>query len=149
MKLHLAAALALAFAAPAFAQEAYKAPRTPAGAPDLQGMWSNVSLTSLERAAQFKTLVIPEDQAKKIEAQRAAADARGSQRTDPNSGAPKAGQDVGGYNNFYVDAGTQYARINGEARTSWIVDPADGRIPYTAAGKKSFDDKLAFVRGTF
>jgi hypothetical protein len=149
MKLHLAAALALALVAPAFAQEAYTAPRTADGKPDLQGMWSNVSLTSLERPARFKTLAIPDDQAKKIEAQRAAADARGSQRTDPNSGAPKAGQDVGGYNNFYVDAGTSFARIKGEVRSSWIVDPADGRIPYTAAGKKQFDDKLFFVRNTF
>jgi hypothetical protein len=139
----------LALAAPAFAQGAYKAPRTPDGHPDFQGLWSNVSLTSLERPSQFKTLVIPDDQAKKIEAQRAAANARGSARTDPNSGAPKAGQDVGGYNNFYVDAGTQYAKIDGEARSSWIVDPADGRIPYTAAGRKKFDDSLYFVRNTF
>ena len=141
--------LAMGVASPTFSQEAYKAPRTADGKPDLQGMWSNVSLTSLERPAQFKTLVIPDDQAKKIEAQRAAADARGSQRTDPNSGAPKAGQDVGGYNNFYVDAGTNFAKIKGEYRSSWIVDPPSGKIPYTAAGKKQFDDRLAFVRNTF
>ncbi len=151
MKMRLAGLLVLAMgmASPAFSEEAYKAPRTADGKPDLEGMWSNVSLTSLERPAQFKTLMIPDDQAKKIEAQRAAADARGSQRTDPNSGAPKAGQDVGGYNSFYVDAGTQFAKIKGEVRSSWIVDPADGHIPYTAAGKKQFDDRLSFVRTTF
>ena len=102
MKLHLAGLIALMMAAPAFAQTpapqapAYKAPRTPDGKPDLQGFWSNVSLTSLERSGQFKSLAIPEADAKRIEAQRAAADARGNQRTDPKSGAPKAGQDVGG-----------------------------------------------------
>jgi hypothetical protein len=143
------AALALMAAPVGLAQEAYKAPRTPFGTPDFQGFWTNVSLTSLERSGQFKTLVIPEEQAKKIETARAAADARGNERTDPNSGAPKAGQDVGGYNNFYVDAGTHFARINGEIRSSWIVDPESGKIPYTAAGKKKFDDSLYFVRNTF
>ncbi len=155
MKLHLAGLIALMMAAPAFAQTpasqapAYKAPRTPDGKPDLQGFWSNVSLTSLERSGQFKSLAIPEADAKRLEAQRAAADARGNQRTDPNSGAPRAGQDVGGYNSFYVDAGSSYAKIKGEYRSSWIVDPPNGRIPYTVAGKKEFDDRLAFVRNTF
>ena len=150
MKLLLSAAMALAIAAPAFAQTpAYSPPRTPDGKPDLQGFWSNVSLTSLERSGQFKSLVIPAEDAKRLETQRAASDARGNQRTDPNSGAPRAGQDVGGYNNFYVDAGTHYGVIKGEVRSSWIVDPPNGKIPYTPEGKKKFDDGLYFVRNTF
>jgi hypothetical protein len=149
MKLLLSAAMALALTAPAFAQQAYSPPRTPDGKPDLQGFWSNVSPTSLERSGQFKSLVIPPEDAKRLEAQRAAADARGNQRTDPNSGAPRAGSDVGGYNSFYVDAGSSYGVINGEIRSSWIVDPSNGRIPYTAEGKKRFDDGLYFVRNTF
>ena len=130
-------------------QEAYQPPRAADGKPDFQGFWTNVSLTSLERSGQFKSLVIPEADAKRLETQRAAADARGNQRTDPNSGAPRAGQDVGGYNNFYVDAGTHYGRIKGEIRSSWIVDPPNGKIPYTPEGKKKFDDGLFFVRNTF
>ena len=149
MRMVSAIALAVAWASPALAQEAYQAPRTADGKPDFQGFWTNVSLTSLERPGQFKQLAIPEADAKRIETQRAAANARGNDRTDPNSGAPKAGQDVGGYNSFYVDAGSSYAKINGEYRSSWIVDPPSGKIPYTAAGKKQFDDKLSFVRNTF
>jgi hypothetical protein len=141
--------VALAMAAPAFAQEAYQPARTADGKPDLQGFWTNVSLTSLERPGNFKSLVIPEADAKRIEAQRAAANERGNQRTDPNSGAPRAGSDVGGYNNFYVDAGTHYGKIKGEIRSSWIVDPPNGKIPYTPEGKKKFDENLAFVRNTF
>ncbi|MEZ5937440.1 MAG: hypothetical protein R3C52_04390 [Hyphomonadaceae bacterium] len=127
----------------------YEPPRTTSGTPDFQGLWTNVSLTSLERPARFKSLVIPEDQATKLEAARAAADARGAAPTDPNEGAPKAGSNVGGYNNFYVDAGTHFAKINGEVRSSWIVDPADGKLPYSAQGQKAFDDGLHFVRNTF
>ncbi len=151
MKLRLAGlvALAIAIAPAALAQATYTAPRTPDGKPDFNGFWTNVSLTSLERSGQFKSLVIPEADAQRIEAGRAAADVRASLPTDPNSGAPKAGQDVGGYNNFYVDAGTHFAKINGETRSSWIIDPPSGKIPYTAEGKKKFDESLHFVRNTF
>ena len=151
MKLRLAGlvALAIAIAPAAPAQATYTVPRTPDGKPDFNGFWTNVSLTSLERSGQFKSLVIPEADAQRIEAGRAAADVRASLPTDPNSGAPKAGQDVGGYNNFYVDAGTHFAKINGETRSSWIIDPPSGKIPYTADGKKKFDESLHFVRNTF
>ena len=151
MKLRLAGlvALAIAIAPAALAQATYTVPRTPDGKPDFNGFWTNVSLTSLERSGQFKSLVIPEADAQRIEAGRAAADVRASLPTDPNSGAPKAGQDVGGYNNFYVDAGTHFAKINGETRSSWIIDPPSGKIPYTADGKKKFDESLHFVRNTF
>jgi hypothetical protein len=144
--LALFAALA---AAPAFAQEAYTPPRTPDGKVDFQGYWTNVSLTSLERSGQFKELTIPDEQVARLEAARAAADARGNERTDPNSGAPVAGRDVGGYNSFYVDAGSSYARVNGQARSSWIVDPPSGKLPYSPAGKKLFDDNLHAVRTSF
>jgi hypothetical protein len=155
MNLRLTSLAALAaIASPAFGQTpaaapAYQPPRTSDGKPDLQGFWTNVSLTSLERPGNFKSLVIPEADAKRIETQRAADNARGNERTDPNSGAPRAGQDVGGYNNFYVDAGTHYGKIKGEIRSSWIVDPPNGKIPYTPEGKKKFDESLAFVRNTF
>src|SRR3954454_23692566 len=45
---------------PVFAQaETYRAPRTPFGQPDLQGVWTNVSLTPLERPAEFQGLTVP------------------------------------------------------------------------------------------
>ena len=145
-----AIAAALLLAPVAFAQAGgYTPPRAADGKPDLQGFWVNTSLTSLERSGQFKELAIPPEQAAKLEAGRAAADARSALPTDPNSGAPTKGQDVGGYNSFYVDAGTHYATIKGEKRSSWIVDPPNGKIPYTPAGRKAFDDGLHFVRNTF
>jgi len=151
MRHALFALLAAAALAPsALAQVAeYKAPRTPDGKPDLQGLWTNVSLTNLERSPRTPNLVMKPEDAKKIEEANAKQSQRGAERTDPTTGAPKAGQDVGGYNSFWVDSGTHFANIKGEVRSSWIVDPPNGRIPYTPAGKKIFDDNLAFVRGTF
>ena len=55
--------LASLCAATASAQ-AYKAPRNGFGQPDLEGVWTNASLTSLERPAQLKTRTLTEAQAR-------------------------------------------------------------------------------------
>jgi hypothetical protein len=36
---------------------------------------------------------------------------------------------VGGYNYFWIDAGDHFATVNGERRSSIIVDPPNGRVP--------------------
>src|SRR5690348_6515491 len=45
----------------------YKAPRTSFGAPDLQGTWSNLSLTELERPAGVTALILDDNQAAALE----------------------------------------------------------------------------------
>jgi hypothetical protein len=143
-------ALALAaIAASAQAQPAYKAPRNAFGQPDLEGVWTNASLTGLERPAQFKSLTIPEAQARQVEQMRARMMEAQSRPTDPNAPAPKAGQDPGGYNAFWTDGGSRMGRIRGEVRTSWLVDPADGKLPYRPEGWKLYQDALNTARNTF
>ncbi|HAG72312.1 MAG TPA: hypothetical protein DCL66_08935, partial [Gammaproteobacteria bacterium] len=47
------------------------------------------------------------------------------------------GEDLGkgrGYNAFWVDPGSRFGRVNGEARTSWITYPESGRIPFSEQG---------------
>ncbi|RYG29139.1 MAG: hypothetical protein EON93_17225, partial [Burkholderiales bacterium] len=85
------AMLAVAVAVPAaHAQAAGEGvPRTAGGKPDLQGVWTNASLSSLERSSQLP-LVLSEEQAKGLEARRATAAAAGARPTDPNAPAPKA-----------------------------------------------------------
>lgn len=148
----LALALA-AFATSAVATSAiaadYKAPRNPFGQPDLEGVWTNASLTSLERGPMFKTLTIPEDQARRAETARARMMEAAAKPTDPNAPAPKAGEDPGGYNAFWTDPGTRMGRIGGEVRTSWLVDPADGKLPYRPEGYKLYQDTLMKARNTF
>lgn len=131
----------------AAAQEAM--PRTPDGKPDLQGVWTNASLTTLERSPQFKTQTIPADRAKQMEEARARMMIASNAPTNPNEGAPTDGNANAGYNSFWIDPGTQYGVVKGETRSSWIVDPPDGRIPYSPAAKKHLDDRLAKVRGTW
>src|SRR5207247_8978348 len=45
--------------------------------------------------------------------------------------APPIGGNVGGYNNFWIDRerGTSIIEVDGQLRSSLIVDPPNGRIP--------------------
>ena len=65
----------------AAAQESWQPPRTPDGKPDLQGIWTNASLTTLERPPQFKTQTIPADRAQ-ADGTGAGADDAGVERAD-------------------------------------------------------------------
>ena len=114
-------------------------PRTEFGAPDLQGSWSIATQTNLERASRFNgQLVISIEDALQIENRVAARATAADRPSDPNRQAPQAGRNVGGYNAFWMDPGDALARIDGEFRSSIIVDPADGKLPYNDNGKANF-----------
>lgn len=137
-------ALVLAFAAALTtglhaAESDYAVPLTEFGNPDLQGIWSIATQTNLERAERFNgQLVISPEEAARIEAMFAAGLERSSAPSDPDREAPTAGQNVGGYNTFWMDPGNRLAEVNGEIRTSILVDPEDGRLPYSEEGRASF-----------
>lgn len=118
----------------------YSAPRAVEGYPDVSGLWNAATLTPLERPSGNATMT--EAEAQKIEKDNAANRQRRSQNSDPNRDAPPVGGDgstgasgnVGGYNNFWVDPGDSVVVINGERRTSIIIEPANGRIPRGGRG---------------
>lgn len=130
------ACMAAAYGAmPAMAQAIYSPPRTPDGRPDLQGTWTNSSITTLERSQPSLPLVLNSEQVRRLEdarAQQAAADAAPT----TTQAAPPAGRDPGGYNLFWIDRGAKVGVVRGQARSSWITDPADGRMPVSAEGRK-------------
>ena len=110
----------------------YRPPRTLDGHPSFEGNWTNATITSLQRPARYTSLVIPPGE---VAAQTAAHPQVVRQRTDDelDESKPLNGSDLKGgrgYNAFWIDPGTKFARVKGEYRTSWIVDPADGQIPY-------------------
>ena len=147
--LSFAVSLVLLSATAANAQSTYKPPRTSDGKPDLQGVWTNVSLTTLLRSPQFKTDVVSAEEAQRIAQRRAASMAKSLEPTDPNAPAPPKGGNVGGYNSFYGDAGERLAKVKGEYRTTWLIDSVNGQLPYSEQGRRTFDTKLAFVRNNF
>jgi hypothetical protein len=125
----IAVAGSVLFACMAAAADPYKVPRTGDGQPDLQGFWTNATLTPVERPASLgNKLVLSEAEAKAMENQMARRMQEASAPSDPNE-VQRAGQAVGGYNMFWADFGTQVAIVNGEHRSSLIVDPLQGRVP--------------------
>ena len=122
--------------APKPATRAYSVPRTPDGRPDLQGMYDLATLTPLERPAGLNA-VLTDAEAAKLERQVATqVEVRGRPITGDRTAPPKGGDGstgaaggVGGYNNFWLDPGSAYTVVDGQRRTSLIIDPPDGRVP--------------------
>lgn len=97
-------------------------PRTSDGQPDLQGIWSNATLTPLERPRQLEDKqFFTEKEAAEYEKQ--LLEHNNADRRDNEN----AEADIAlAYNNFWYDRGTKVVPTR---RTSLIVDPPDGRIP--------------------
>jgi len=105
-------------------------PRTPDGKPDLQGVWTNATITPMERPANLAgKATLTDAEAKSYEK----ANYEELQKQDGQSDGPliaAAGSSgTGGYNVLFVDRGTELARVDGVKRTSLIVDPPDGKVP--------------------
>jgi hypothetical protein len=128
---------ALALVAGAAEAADYRAPRTSTGAPDLQGIWTNSALTFLTRPPVFKALIATEAEAKTMHNLFLGYVGDLIKPTaDPKAGAPPVVKEAPQAD--YLEMDLNLARINGQLRSSWIVDPADGQIPFTDAGKKAY-----------
>jgi len=121
----IAGALAVLIAQPAAGQT-----RTPDGHPDLQGVWTNATITPLERPKSLAGKATLTD-AEAAEFEKNAA--QELQDVDGKSEHPllaAAGSNgTGGYNILFIDRGSELARVDGVKRTSLIIDPPDGKIP--------------------
>src|SRR5215470_8110438 len=135
-------------------------PRATDGHPDLQGTYDLATMTPLERWPGDPPL-LTKDQAEALQGaeldRREKRDAEGNLPLVPVGGdtsAPKsffellsrsAGGATGGYNLVWQNKGSAYNVVDGQIRTSIIVDPADGRVPpYNEAARK----QLAAARAT-
>ena len=139
-------------------------PRTASGHPDLSGTYDVATLTPLMRPPQYgEKQFLTAEEAKKIVEDERARMAKGQAQSDPDreappeGGAPPVGLDesflessgagsVGGYNNFWIDRGTENFEIDGKVRTSILFDPPNGQLPaMTAEGQK----RMASLFGEF
>ena len=134
-----ALALLLWIAHPAAAQ-AYRPRRLADGHPDLQGTYDLATLTPLERPLNAPA-VYTKEQAGKIETAAALRREAGDQAIKGERTAPPKGGDgsvgaagnVGGYNSGWLDPGSALNVVDGQVRSSIVVDPADGRVPPVSA----------------
>lgn len=137
-------------------------PRMPDGHPDLQGTYDLATMTPLERqpgAPAFLT----KQQAEALQKAELARRDEDNKPSDPNRPAPPVGGDtsipksffearekaaggaVGFYNRFWLNQGAAYTVVDGQIRTSIVVDPQDGHVPpYNEAARK----RLAAARAT-
>jgi hypothetical protein len=115
----------------------WKAPRTFDGQPDLQGNWTNATITPFTREAKYgDRLVMTADEARALESAEAEGNAKADAPTDPKLKIQDLPTDCGrgftgvncGYNSFWVDPGTKIMTINGEKRTSMLTTP-NGKAP--------------------
>ena len=104
-------------------------PRTPDGHPDLQGIWTNATVTPMERPTQFTTLNISDAQAAAFEKDQSDDLKSEDGQSDGKIIRAAGSSGTGGYNVLFVDRGTQMIRIDGVKRSSLIIDPPDGRVP--------------------
>ena len=125
-----AAAIAalVTMASPSFAGQAVPSvaksrpvPRTPDGRPDLQGIWTNATVTPLERPAELagKEFFTPSEAA--------AYEKRFVEQNNADRRNRGAEEDLAiGYNDVWWDRGT---KVVASRRTSLVVEPKDGRVP--------------------
>ena len=104
------------------------APRTADGQPDLQGVWTNATITPLERPAAMKgKAFLTEAEARAVEEQAA--------RRREEADKPIPGR-FESYNQFWLDGGTT---VLSTRQTSLVVDPPDGRVPVRPEAERSRD----------
>ena len=107
-------------------------PRTPWGAPDLQGVWDFRSITPMERPDdQADQEFLSAEEAARLEQETLERNeellSRPAQRTSTTESVDQGENGAPGfYNNFWLDRGTT---IVGTRRTSLVVDPANGKMP--------------------
>ncbi len=111
--------------------------KTPDGQPDLQGIWTNPTITPFERPRELAGKeFLTEKEVKELEAR--AADNRVDRPPQPG--------DVGAYNQFWFDSGTTIVKSR---RTSLVIDPPDGRVPVKSEAEARRDYDLAHVGDSY
>jgi len=120
-------------------QKAWTPPRTADGHPSLEGIWTNATVTPLQRPKDLagKAFFTKEEAAafekKTLE----------SKDMDKVNGAPGP-DDLAhrAYNQAWIDSGTHVVTTR---RTSLVIGPPDGRIPpFTPEAQKKYDEAHAF-----
>ena len=133
-------------AAPVLAQDeegVFAVGRTPWGDPDLQGIWNSKTATPLERPDTFEGREFLTDQEiAELEGNALQWDEGDGAGVAQERGERGTARDVAGaYNSVFSSRGTSVVRTK---RTSLVIDPPDGKIPYSEAGLERVAAEVAY-----
>ena len=160
----LTAAFLIVTSGPGLSAQEGPIPRTSSGQPDLTGNYDAATLTPLERPLQFGdkaflTLL----EAKAVADRERGLQEKGAAQSDSNREAPPEGGakvvgleetatggnefgagNVGAYNLFWMDRGTDVNVIDGKIPTSILIEPKNGRRPpMTPEAQQAFMAQVA------
>src|SRR5262245_48543755 len=118
------------------------------GHPDFSGMYNVATMTPLARPTEFgNRRALTKQEAAEMEQYEKQGQGKTALPSSPDRDAPPVGGDtspthsylerlfrggggvVGGYNTFWISPGDSFAVVNGEKRTSIIIDPPNGQVP--------------------
>jgi hypothetical protein len=112
------------------AMAAAPVPRTADGHPDLQGVWTNVTLTPMERPAAFAGKLNLSDAEAAVFENKSNDEVKAADgKADADFHRRAGSGETGGYNALFIDRGSEMARVDGVKRSSLIIDPPDGKMP--------------------
>ena len=111
--------------------DSWRIQRTEWGDPDLQGIWTNATLTPIERPESMTGKdVLSAEEAAEFETASAESRAASDRFILGN---------VGAYNQFWMDSGKN---VTTDRRTALIIAPPSGRIPWSPAGQQRLEEDL-------
>lgn len=138
----LAACSVLLLACSGVSAQDYLVPRLANGQPDFSGVWTNDTITPIERpVALSDRAFLSEDEIASMEqniAQR-------RERNDNNI-VVEAGGSVGGYNQIWLDSGDT---VLSTGQTSMVTDPPNGRAPIRESALATRDFYFANVENDY
>ena len=124
--------------------EQWVVPRTSDGHPDLQGNWTNQTITPMQRR-EGQDRILTWDEVAEREGRVVERSQAGAEASDPDRPPLEAGSNVGAYNNVYFEFGQRVAIVNGEPLSSPITSPDNGRKPaLTPEGERRRDEIREF-----
>ena len=125
----LLAPVPVAAQAPSAAAKTLTPPRTPDDQPDLQGMWTNDTITPFERPSELAgKQFLTEEEAEEA----AELEERIAQRRVES----EASAGFRSYNQLWLDSGTTVVPTR---QTLLVLDPPDGRVPIAPAAEERRD----------
>jgi hypothetical protein len=122
----------------------YKPPMDSLGRPDLNGVWTNATVTPFERRASFgERLVMTPQEVDEIEGRIKAVNDLAAAPTAINATVKDLPADCSAsrgvncnYNTAWTDPGSTVMRVAGKPRTSIITSEPDGRVPPNLKGQR-------------